>query len=238
MLVELFDRDIEEIMECEQSAFAAELQASRETYLKRFALGHIVLGYRPNRLTGIISFSYGVFDQRDPSTIPNRFYDWSMQAVPATFDTVFIYNLGVVSGFRGIGVVRALIDGAVSRAFADGCCQIVGEGPIPSYAGNEQVRPIPHIRRSLDAFATGGPAPLEDLLFKDPHLALYRRLCPCSIIRVIPGFLPTDAASGGFRAMLFRDLRDRSANPSQCSDIENRSYASTGKAPKTKERRD
>lgn len=213
MITELFETDISEITSFETKAFPAGLQASAETYRKRFRLGHIMLGYRPSHdvdtaLQGVISFSYGCFTPDDPSTIPDNFKDWSSQPVPKNFDTVFIYNLGRLPQTRGIGAVRALTQHALDRAKRDGCRQAVAEGPIPSYAGNDHARPNPEIRHGLDAFARGGSPPPPDLLFKDPHLALYRQLCPCAIIRVLPNFLPADAASGGFRAMLFRDLRD------------------------------
>lgn len=208
MIVMLSEADLDEMMEFEAEAFEPEIQASVETYRARFRLGHVMLGYRQDRLHGVISFSYGRFDPRDPSTLPTSFKAWSMQAVPAGFDTAFIYNLGLRPGTRGTGAIQTLILGALRRAQTDGCHQVVGEGPIPSYAGNSHVRANPEIRAALDAYGAGGAPPEEDVLFRDPHLALYRRISPCRIVRVMPGFLPSDAASGGYRAMLFRDLRD------------------------------
>lgn len=208
MITTLSEADLGTIMEFEAAAFNVAMQASAETYRARFRLGHIMLGYRTDRLQGVISFSYGRFDPGDPSTLPGNFKDWSMQSVPPSFDTAFIYNLGLRPDTRGTGAIQSLIIGALRRVVQDGCRQVVGEGPIPSYAGNGHVPCNPAIRAALDAHAAGGPAPEDELLFRDPHLALYRRICPCRIVRVMPGFLPADTASGGFRAMLFRDLRD------------------------------
>ncbi|WP_341703434.1 hypothetical protein [Ferrovibrio sp.] len=207
MIASLTEADLDEIMDFEAAAFAADMQASAATYRARFRLGHVMLGYRQQQaLRGVISFSYGQFDPRDPATLPADFKTWSMQPVPPVFDTVFIYNLGLRPGTRGTGAIQALIVGALRRAVADGCRQVVGEGPIPSYAGAGHVRANPDIRSALDAYAAGGPEPDGELLFRDPHLALYRRISPCRIVRVMPGFLPSDTASGGFRAMLYRDL--------------------------------
>lgn len=208
MIVALSEADLDEIMDFEAAVFASALQASAETYRTRFRLGHVMIGYRDERLRGVISFSYGKFNPRDPSTLPTVFKVWSMQPVPVGFDTAFIYNLGLRPGTRGTGAIQALIVAALRRAVQDGCHQVVGEGPIPSYAGAGHVHANPEIRAALDGYITGGPVPDDELLFRDPHLALYRRISPCRIVRVIPNFLPEDAASGGFRAMLFRDLRE------------------------------
>jgi hypothetical protein len=213
MIVTLTAADLDEIVDFETAAFAPAMRASAETYRRRFRLGHVMLGARDGDLLGVISFSYGAFDPADPSTLPTGFKAWSMQPVPSAFDTAFIYNLGLRPGTRGSGAVAALIRGCLHRALADGCRQALGEGPIPSYAGNGHIPPNPEIRAALDAYAAGGPVPNEELLFRDPHLALYRRLCPCRILRVMPGFLPADTASGGFRAMLFRDLGDFADSP-------------------------
>ena len=206
MIVELSASHIEEIMALEMAAFPPEMQASEATYRKRFALGHIALGYRRADLQGVISFSYGIFDPENPSTIPDNFHDWSTQKVPTDFNTVFIYNLGLLPSVRGTEALQSMIAGSLRRAAADGCRQVLAEGPIPSYAGNRHIQRNEDIGRSLESFVSGGPMPPEALLFKDPHLALYRRCSTCSIIRVMPNFLPTDSASGGFRAMLFRQL--------------------------------
>lgn len=206
MLVQLTRDDLDEMMALERDAFAAPIRASAATYLHRFDLGHIVLGYRSDRLDGIISFSYGLFDPGDPSSLPDNFADWSNQPVPSGFDTAFIYNLGLRPMARGTGILPRLIAGALGRAGRDGCIQVVAEGPVPSYAGNDHIRANPLIRAALDHHAAGGEPPPQALMFRDPHLALYRRMADCSIIRILPDFLPEDVASGGFRVMLFRKL--------------------------------
>lgn len=208
MIVELFETDLETILDLETRAFPPGMRASAETYRKRFHLGHIVLGFLKEELQGVISFSYGCFDKANPGTIPSNFKDWSMQPVPRGYNTVFLYNLGLAPTVRGFGVVRALVHQAFRRAMEDGCSQAVAEGPIPTYAGKRNVRLNPLIRAQLDAYARGEGQPDQDLLFTDPHLALYRRLIHCDIIRICPDFLPEDDSSGGFRAMLYRDMGD------------------------------
>lgn len=206
MIAELTENDLDEIARFEERAFPEGLQAHPETVRERFRLGHLMLAERRSGLQGAIGFSYGRFDPADPSTIPASFRDWSRQTVPADYDTVFIYSLGLSPEIRGTETVATLVDAALARARADGCRKILAEGPVPSYAGTDRIRPNPAIRAALDAFAAGGPPPPEELLFRDPHLALYRSLCPCTIVRVMPDFLPADRASGGFRAMLFREV--------------------------------
>lgn len=206
MIVDLCKDDMDAILALERVAFPLALQASPSRYEKRFAQGHIMLGYKDEDLKGIISFSYGVFDMQYPSTIPDCFSDWSTQATPIRFDTVFIYNLGVDPEVRGTSVVPQLVRAALARAKKDGCHQALAEGPIPSYFGSGQVRENPAIRRALDSFALGGPMPSEDLLFEDPHLYFYRKLCRCSIVTVKKDFLLEDTESGGFRAFLHSQL--------------------------------
>jgi len=208
MIVELFETDLAEIMDFEKVAFEAAIQANLETYRQRFRKGHVMLGLRKQGIQGVISFSYGIFDPNDPFTIPKDFGNWSTQSVPSNYNTAFIYNLGLSPTTRGTGAIQGLIFAALRRAIMDGCHQVLAEGPVPSYSGTRHVRANPDIRASLDAHAAGGAFPDEELLFRDPHLALYRRICHCKILRIMPDFLPSDVASGGFRVMLFRDLQD------------------------------
>ena len=215
MIVELFETDLDRILALECRAFPEGMQATRETYQARFELGHIVLGFEDDALKGIISFSYGQFNRENPASIPDNFKTWSMQRVPASYNTVFLYNLGLAPEMRGRGVVRALVHQAFRRAMEDGCTQALAEGPIPSYAGKDNLPVNSDIRQSLDAYACGGPEPDSSLLFRDPHLLLYRHMIRCDIVRVIPGFLPEDIASGGFRAMLFRDMHDLELPPAR-----------------------
>lgn len=201
MIVELTRHDLSEIIEFERSTFEAGIQADQSLYERRFDLGHIMLGYRAERLLAVISFSYGLFDRSRPESLPDNFHAWSTQPVPAAWDTQFIYNLGLARDVRGTAVLRSLVCAALGRGADDGCRQVVAEGPLPSFAGNGKVKPNPAVRDCLMSIAQGMHADTE-VLFSDPHLALYRKLRHCTIVRVIPDFLPADAASGGFRAML------------------------------------
>lgn len=206
MIVELRASDLDAIMELEAASFDDSIQANREIYQTRFSLGHIMLAYRDDKLRGIISFSYGQFDPDNIGTIPDTFAEWSQQPVPKVYDTIFIYNLGVLPSERGRLVVKELVKAALERARADGCTAALAECPIPSYAGNEHVHCIQEIREALDAYCAGGVVPDEQLLFRDPHLSFYRKLYRCRVAAIKPRFLPSDRASGGYRAMLYAPL--------------------------------
>lgn len=209
MIRELTILDIDIIIEHEKKAFITEMQATRETYISRFEKGHISLGYfSSGELSGIISFYYGLYDPGKPESIPNTFSNWSSPCMSKKYDTVFIYNLGFVRSGRGTGAIKKLIHTAFEKAYTDGCYQALGEGPVPSYAGNTHVRSNLEIRRNLDHYTNEGVAPSDELLFRDPHLFLYRRITGCSVVRIIPSFIPCDTASGGFRVILFRNLYD------------------------------
>lgn len=209
MIIQLQPQDLDAIMQLELLSFDAAIQASRNVYLKRFALCHTMLAARAaseQSLRGIISFSYGRFDPAHPAAIPDNFAAWSQQPVPPNYDSVFIYNLGVAPGERGRICARELVAAALQRARRDGCVRALAECPIPSYAGNRHVRQAPALRAALDAYAGGGAAPPDSLLFKDPHLRFYRKLYDCRVAAIMPGFLLEDVASGGYRAMLWAAL--------------------------------
>jgi len=209
MIIQLQLDDLDAIMELERLSFDAAIQANRHLYRKRFELRHTMLAARvagEQSLRGIISFSYGRFDPAHPAAIPDNFAAWSQQPVPPSYDSVFIYNLGVVPGERGRTCARQLVATALQRARQDGCARALAECPIPSYAGNGHVRAAPALRAALDAYADGGPTPPDSLLFRDPHLYFYRKLHNCHVAAIMPGFLPEDVASGGYRAMLWTTL--------------------------------
>ncbi|MEM9102290.1 MAG: hypothetical protein AAGB12_08195 [Pseudomonadota bacterium] len=206
MLVELFENDLEAMLQFEKKAFPKSMQASYALYAQRFQLGHKVYASINSAIEGIISFSFGNYDVSQPQRIPNNFYDWSTQVTPKAFDTVFIYNLGLSPLMKGTQTAKALVYKVLDFAKKQGCTQVLAEGPIPSYAGNHHIKINLAIRNALDYYAKDGITPNQKLLFRDPHLCLYRKWVNCRIVRVLPNFIPQDVPSGGFRVMLYRDL--------------------------------
>lgn len=211
MICELLREDIDDIMDLEKRAFDPAIRAPIKTVLRRFSLGHISVGYRDtqNILQGAIGFSYGRFDPADTSTIPDTFAAWANQSVPENYNTVFIYSLGISPQARGMALIKTLVSSCMQRAARDGCTQALCDAPIPSYNGSSSIPLKKDVRDALDGYAKNGIWPLEERLFRDPHLALYRKLRPCRVARIAPGFLPEDAASGGFRVLLFQEFTNQ-----------------------------
>ncbi len=213
MIAQLALRDLDAICALEAAAFEMDMRASQSTYRARFALGHVMLGYRNNKringeLAGIIGYSYGSFHPEDLTTLPDHFSNWSMQETIPDGNAAFIYNLGIAPSLRGTAITRDLVHAAIDKITTDGCRYIIAEGPVPSYAGNDHIARNPLITTALDRFAKENKMPDPDLLFTDPHLSLYRRFWPCSILCIKPDFIPADQASGGFRVMLFHQITD------------------------------
>lgn len=198
--------DLDVIMALERTAFEPSIQADTATILARFALGHRMLGaFDGEDLVGAIGFSSielgGDFDR-----VPGLFKAYSTQPVPPNPDTVCIYSLGIVPSARGLRRARLLIDSAFNFGRSKGLQGVLADGPIPSFAGNDQVRVRPEVRRTIERYLATGEFPPDDDLLKDPVLALYRRLTGCRFVRLLAGFLPEDEASGGWRVLLHRDL--------------------------------
>lgn len=206
-LVNLGPRDIDRIMELEQAAFDTTIRARPETVLKRMSMGHQLLGAKiDDQLVGAIGFSTTTLGPDDFSGVPTTFKEYSTQTVPAGADTVCIYSLGIVPKARSLSCARLLIDSAFDYGRVHGMARVIADGPLPSFAGNEQVRPRPEVRRMIERYLATGEFPSRSDFLKDPVLALYARLTGCDFVRLIEGFLPEDLASGGWRVLLHRRL--------------------------------
>ncbi len=204
--------DIDPIMELEAKAFDPELQASRQTVLDRFALGHHMLVARlrdpgqGGRLVGQISFSFIRFSPDDPSSYPTTFKAHSSQPVLPDANTVCLYSLGVDPADRRVVLFRDLVEGALAMGRQAGLEHAVADGQLPSYNGNDQVKARPEIRRMLERFRETGAMPSDAEFLHDPALAMYRRLTACRFYKLLPDFIPEDTASGGWRVLLYRVL--------------------------------
>lgn len=199
--------DLDRIMELERRAFEPEIQAHPDTVLRRFAAGHRMLGMNDDgRLLGTIGFSAIKLSDDDLSGLPCNFKEYSTQPVPADPDTVCIYSLGVEPAARGLSFARTLIDGAFDDGRQRGFRAVIADGPIPSFAGNMQVRPRPEVRKMIERYLATGVFPEQSEFLRDPVLALYSRLTGCRFLRLLPDFLPEDEGSGGWRVLLHRYL--------------------------------
>ena len=211
--------DIGPVMDLEVKAFDPELQASRETVLKRFALGHHMLVARlrdpaeNGRLVGQIGFSFIRFSPEDPSAYPTTFKAHSSQPVLPDANTVCLYSLGVDPTARQVILFRDLLESALELGREAGMVHAVADGQLPSFNGNEQVKARPEIRRMVERFLATGAMPADAEFLHDPALAMYRRLTGCRFYKLLPDFIPEDTASGGWRVLLYRILTPEAPGP-------------------------
>ena len=142
--------DIGPIMDLEVKAFDPELRASRETVLKRFALGHHMLVARltdpdeGGRLVGQIGFSFIRFSPDDPSAYPTTFKAHSSQPVPPDANTVCLYSLGVDPTARQVVLFRDLLESALVLGPAGGPgCTRWPTASCPRSTETTRSRPVP-----------------------------------------------------------------------------------------------
>lgn len=199
---------IDLIMELENTAFDVTIRAERSTILHRFSLGHGMLGAEDDagQLVGTIGFSATNARGPDFERLPASFKEYSTEPVPGDAETLCIYSFGIAPAARGMGCARLLINSAFDDGRARGLRDVIADGPLPSLAGNEQVRPRPGVRSMIERYLETGEFPEQHAFLQDPVLALYRRLTGCRFVKLLPDFLPDDTASEGWRVLLHRDL--------------------------------
>jgi len=198
--------DIDKIMDLEVNAFEPAMQARRETVVERLSLGHRMLGATEGqRLVGTIAFSAAKLGE-ELSGLPSTFKEYSRQPVPPDPDTLCIYSLGIEPSARGLSLARSLIHSAFAWGRGHGLPRVIADGPLPSLAGNEQVTARPAVRRMIDSYLETGRLPTEAEFLQDPVLSLYRRLTGCRFKALLPEFIPEDAASEGWRVLLYLDF--------------------------------
>jgi len=206
-VVPLGPADIDAIMELEAVAFDPSIQASRSKILKRFALGHQMLGAKhEGRLVGAISFSAVRFSTDALHQLPKTFDAYSTQPVPPDADTLCLYSIGVEQSARGLACTPPLIRAAIDAGKAQGLTSGIADGPLPSFNGNAQVRPKLEIRQLIDGYLETGAMPPGAEFLHDPIIAFYTRLTGCRVLALLADFIPEDVASGGWRALLYLDF--------------------------------
>ncbi len=214
-LTELSPADADRIVDLERRSFIPALQVARETVLARFQLGHHMLGIQQDdRLIAMASFSYCRIDPLDFGTFPKTLKELCLQPTPRDFDSALLYNLEVEPQSRGQLHWQTLFRAALQRAVSAGCRQGFANARVPSYAGSdprfpqERVAHRPDVRAAIDAYLAGGPFPGDEILIKDPLLAIYRRLTGCKFLWIVPNFAPDDTATGGVRVIMYLDLAE------------------------------
>jgi hypothetical protein len=185
---------------------------SRETLLRRFDLGHIMLGlYDGEALVGLASFSYRQFSS-EAETKAFCETEWSpfyREAIPDRYNTVIIYNAEILPSKRGHHYVHYLLNSMMAYAYNDGCRFLIGIGRIPTYNGDlfNHIRQKPEVKAAIDRYFAGGEYPEQSVFQKDPLLALYAQIGGCRVLTMIKDYVPEDEASGGFRAIVYTELK-------------------------------
>jgi ribosomal protein S18 acetylase RimI-like enzyme len=213
-IVDLRKENIDEIIDLEKRSWIPELQASRETILRRLQNGHIFLGVRvAGTLIGKICFAPAQFDPSDRSSFPNTFDEYSNQGRHERPNAVFAYNIDVDPAYRGQGHATALLNAMVERSRNDGYVYLVGSGRPSSYegsssSGHEYVAKETRLKDAIDRYLAGDPFPTDEEFCLDKTLALYKSTMNCRFLWVTREFLAADKPSGGLSVIFDVDLQN------------------------------
>jgi len=214
-IITLGPNDIDRVADLEVCTFDTTIQASRDTILKRMALGHVMIGLEDGgQLAGAVAMSYGRFDPADQSSFPTSEKELSLQSVPAAFNAAYIYSRGIHPAYQGRGYSKLLVNTAWTWAKDAGCAYVVGNPRTASYAGSdpnsscENIPPRPRFKAAIDRYLAGGPYPSLDELLEDPSLLYFSHLPGATFHWIIPGFAPHDMASGGIRIIVYARLTE------------------------------
>jgi hypothetical protein len=180
----LGSEDLDAVYDLECAAFPKAMQASYQTIMARFELGHFMLGvWEKDRLIGLTSWRRAWFDPEDRSSFPKTFIDYSSAPNSRPYNAAFVYNLCIHPEKRGTKFTREFIMQVIERIIRDQCKFLVGEGHCPQ----------------------DNDGPLPDYL-SDPSLRFYHRTLNCRFLWALPNFLPADVASNGRRVIFYKAL--------------------------------
>jgi glyoxylase-like metal-dependent hydrolase (beta-lactamase superfamily II)/ribosomal protein S18 acetylase RimI-like enzyme len=208
----LSESDINRICELEKEAWIPELQASKETILKRLRSGHKMLALGNNKLLGMISWRYDGFSIKDEfNNFPKDFNEYSQKksAFKSKARSAFIYNLGVRTSARKQGIGSSLLQLAFESIRNDGIEQVFVDSRIPSYHGSnygefENVSPANEFADAIDNYFSQNFFSEKEKLLVDPILRFY----------TTNGFRPwliknefiRDKSSGNIRIICYMNL--------------------------------
>lgn len=202
-------------MKLERNSWIPFLQADEKTILKRFDLGHIMLGAQEDSdLVGMISFSYSNFSPDDYPSFPKTFREFSSQPILKNYNTAFCYNLAILPDKRGYRYASLLIRAGWDKAKKDGCMYGVADGRCSSYNGSsefeqEQIKQNTEFKKIIDRYLKEGIFPQQKEFLKDPTLAFYHRVTGCKFLWLIPNFLPEDKPAGGLRVISYKNILEK-----------------------------
>ncbi len=210
-LVQLSKKDLKAIVELEKASWIPPLQAASSTILKRFNLGHIMLGsVDEKRLVGIVSISYTRFSPKNKSKFPKTFKEFSSRPSVENPNAAFAYNLNVLPKYRNKGVFDFLIENTELRIKKDRISHLFWDARIASYAGSskyrQEKRPAhEEFRKAFDRWIRTGRKPSDKELSKDPLLHAYHsKVKNSKFWTARADFLPADVPSGGHRVIMHK----------------------------------
>lgn len=204
--------DLPLLTELEAAAWAPELRASEATMRQRFALGHTMFGaIDENVLAGTLCFTETSRDPLVRADFPANFDAYASLPRSEPVNALYAYNLCVRPSHRGTSTAVRLLKEMENHGRRLGARWLIGDGRCSSYAGSpadeDQVRPDPRFRATIDRWnETGIRPPLREII-RDPLLRLHYRVYGCEFLYVMPDFFPQDASSGGFRVISAKDLK-------------------------------
>lgn len=201
------DLDAAYALEC--VAFPEPMQASHQTLTTRFKLDHFMFGaWEGDQLVGMASWRRGWFDPDNKSIFPKSFKEYSNASHSNPHNAAFVYNLCINPAKRGRTLARILIKSVINEAKSDKCRYLVGGGRCPSYNGDEQILPNSILRNSINNKLSMGQSPSLSEYLSDPLLCFYHRILGCEFLWTMPGYLPSDSASGGHQVIFYKVLNE------------------------------
>lgn len=200
-------KDVESIIALENLSWINGLRASPETIIERLGKGHIFLGlFYKNELIGKICFVISDFEP-EKSNFPEKFSDFSDPKNSVLYNSAFVYNLDVHPKYRNAIFAKKLIYSVFVMAYKLGLDYVVADGRMPSYNGSavEGIDQDINLHTKINSSIQG--LSLRDLV-KDPVVGFYSLVIPgINLWKVIPNFIPEDLSSGGYRAVLYKQIR-------------------------------
>ncbi len=213
VVLQLTVDDAPRIAQLDCESWPYPLRASEATVAHRFELGHLMLGIEhDSALLGVVAFSYTSWSPQRSDAFPISNAQFNSQPHNEQHNCAFAYNLVTHPKLRGSTISRRLIAAGLARLERDGCEYLLGHSRCPSYDGSE-VPEIEHFdantafRRAIDDAVHTDSLPALDVLLLDPVLRFYYRALNCTFVRIMPGFLPEDEASGGNAVRFVKHLR-------------------------------
>jgi len=217
MIRQLYESDMERILDIERKAFIPSIQTAEETIRRRLSKGHTYLGIDVmGELVGTLALRFACFvpDFTDFCRRNPAFCEYAESDNEKEPNAVFVYSLGIIPQYRNGTNAKKLIRSAFDIAKQKGVDFLVGDARIPSYNGSNNL-PYEHferndtLRRAVDEYFRTGILPPRELIEQDPVAGFYLRIFPEGEILGITDerFWEGDEPCGGHMVIEYLELR-------------------------------